>query len=50
MKELLRKIKIRKLSKQGYENFTITVNGEPETMIFYNPSIIYKYNKNKFNY
>ena len=50
MKNLLQKLKIRKLRKEGYESYTITINGQLTDMIFYKPAIIFNYNKNKFNY
>ena len=50
MKKLLIKLKIRNLKKKGYESFSITVNGTKEDLIFYNPNIIYKYSKERFNY
>lgn len=50
MKNFLTKFKINKLKKKGYESYTITINGIPEEMIFYSPSRIFKYDKEKFNY
>ena len=50
MKDLLTKLKIKKLQKKGLENYTITINGVVEQMIFYNPERIYKYDKKAFNY